>query len=181
MLDKSEKSKLADAMLASPAATFPHAINKHLGKFSQQELTPLRRHAGEKLVQMHYAKQLEDMFELYDSYDLNDAKKIDSANKKYEPNSYNFSGTLAPIAVLAFLKYKKLNLLNFSSYLNNIYAVSYITMLSYAFIKYCSSLNKRNYEVQTFKDANIITTRNLIHSYNTNIINNLRFEAKEAF
>jgi hypothetical protein len=181
MLDNTEKSKLAHAMLASPAANFPHPINKHLGKFSQQELTPLRRHVGEKLVQMHYAKQLEDMFELYDCYDLNEAKKIEAANQYYQPNNYNFSGTLAPFAVLAFLKYKKLNVFNFSSYLNNIYAVSYITFLSYAFMKFCNSYNKLICEAQTFKDGNIITTRNLIHSYNTNIINNLRFEAKEAF
>jgi hypothetical protein len=180
MLDNVEKSKLAHAMMATPSTTFPHPISKHLGKLSEQELQVIKRHAAQNLVKMHYAKQLEDIIELYDCYDINDSKIIEKSMQKYKPNDNLYPGILAPFAVAGFLLYKRLPLLNFSSYLNNIYAVSYITLLSYSFAKYSFSLNKFKFDAEVFCDSNIIHTRNLVHSYNTNLINNLRFNANEA-
>ena len=68
MLENVEKSNLYHTMFTTPSPTFPHPIKKYIEKFTEQELFPLRKHIGDKLIRMHYAKQLEDMFDLYDCY-----------------------------------------------------------------------------------------------------------------
>ena len=166
MLDGVEKTKLGHAMYTTPNQTHPHPIKKHLEKFSEQELVPLKREVGDKLIKMHYAKQLEDMFSLYDIYEP----------ATLPETSQSATGLfLAAISISAYIKFKKGNLLNFSSYVNNIYGIAYIGLLSFTFAKWAQSgKNIRTYSNYT-SDYLIQQAKSQIHSNNINIVSNLRF------
>lgn len=166
MLDGVEKTKLSHTMYTTPSQTHPHPIKKHLEKFSEQELIPLKREVGDKLVKMHYAKQLEDMFSLYDMYEPTTLPEI----------SKSATGLfLTALSISAFIKYKRCSLLNFSSYVNNIYGVAYIGLLSFTFAQWAQSAqNIRTYSNYT-SDYLIQQAKSQIHSNNINIVNNLRF------
>lgn len=180
MLENVEKSKLAHVMNVTPSTTFPHPISKHLDKLSEQELGFVKKNAGQQLVKMHYAKQLEDIFQLYDCYDVNDAQIFEKSIKKYYPLESGFNWLIVPICVSGYLLYKKQPLLKFSSYMNNIYAVSYISLLSYSYARFIESRRKFDFRQEVFCDDHIYSTSNLVHAYNTNLINSLRFNANEA-
>lgn len=181
MLDSVEKSKLAHVMNVTPSTTFPHPISKHLDKLSEQELGFVKKNAGQQLVKMHYARQLEDIFELYDCYDVNDgAEKLVKSEEKYFPLESGYNWLIVPLCVSGFLLYKKQPLFQFSSYLNNIYAVSYVSLLSYSYARFIESRRKLQFRQETFCESHILGTSNLVHVYNTNLINSLRFNANEA-
>lgn len=181
MLDSVEKSKLAHVMNVTPSTSFPHPISKHLDKLSELELGFVKNSAGQQLVKMHYARQLEDIFGLYDCYDVNDDKeKLGKTLEKYYPLESSFNWLIVPLCVSGFLLYKKQPLFQFSSYLNNIYAVSYISLLSYSYARFIESKRKLQFRQEIFCESQILDTSNLVHIYNTNLINSLRFNANEA-
>ena len=181
MLDSVEKSKLAHVMNVTPSTTFPHPISKHLDKLSEQELGFVKKNAGQQLVKMHYARQLEDIFELYDCYDVDDGiEKLDKSGKKYFPLERGYNWMIVPLFVSGFLLYKKQPLFQFSSYLNNIYAVSFVSLLSYSYARFIESRRKLEYRQEIFCDSHILETSGLVHVYNSDLINSLRFNANEA-
>ena len=170
MLENVEKSNMYHTMFTTPKLTFPHPIKKYIEKFTESELFPLRKHVGDKLLRMHYAKQLEDMFDLYDCYVPE--KPIQDY---HETNGVLFS----LVSIAAFLKYRKCKLLSFSSYLDNIYAVSYIGLLSFTFSKWLITRDMMNYNKKNVDNYLILLAKGQIHSNNINVLNNLRFDNRE--
>ncbi len=182
MLEGIEKSPFIDNMVATPQMSHPHPIKKHLNSLSEESKYAIRQKVGDKLLRMFYAKQLEEIFDLYDCYDKNDFERVINFayhnRSSYTPQAYAFWTFLS---IAAFLKFKKLPVLSLESYVKNIYAVSYIGLFTYSFCRFRAA--KKNYGniIAMRDDLAIIQTKHEIHSNDVNLINSLRFNEEELY
>jgi hypothetical protein len=181
MLDGAEKSKVPMVQHSAPTMTHPHPISKHLAKFSDSELNPLRQHVADKLYKMHYAKQLEEMFNLYDCYDHTDENKlfnIVELEKLQQASPWTLGlGTFGALATVFALK--RASPLKVSSWMNNVYVLFYSGVVGFAFGKYCISLEEMKLNKKYWQDHSIVMAKAQIHSEATNLVNELRFNKEE--
>ena len=181
MLSDKEKSKVVLGHFGPPSLTFPHPIKEYLQTFSQAELHPLRRELAKRLNKMLYIKQLEEMLTLYDCYDYKDETNF--MNQKEVPQVKEMAKTATPIftaiPVFAFILLKRSNPFLFSSYVNNIYGVTYTTLLSLAFLKFTFTREEMLVGLKYFADSSIVMAKSEIHSECIALTNSLMFSQSE--
>lgn len=128
---------------------------------------PLRTYTARNLQEMYYLKQLENMLNLYDCACYNTTlvqpKNISST----------FSAQATILTVLYFLYKKKSSPLMFSSYINHIYPLTFISLLSFTFWNYLSRPKVQNpYE-------EIDKAKAELHTQAVRINNNLKYATNE--
>ncbi len=170
-------------MHATPLMSHPYPIKKHVDNLSPESLRSLKQMIGRKLLKMHYAKQLEEIYDLYDMVgeqekDKNTEEILKDSNEKTQ-NYAAFGAVFSLTVMMGFLGYKKLPVLHLDSWIKEIYMVSYLGLFSFTLIKFFAERrNYYKYSDQEFS-LNIFHTRNQIHANNLNILNSLRFNREE--
>lgn len=182
MLSNVKLEKKLDLSVTTPKMEHPFPIKKHLDSLAPESVLSIKQHVGKKLLKMHYAKQLEDIFKLYDCLDpLIEKKYFESLVEDQNSNNFTqYTGiAMSMTAIAIFLKFRGHAISNLESWVKEIYAISYIGIFTYAANNFWSARNLQKSYVQSYDVRTIMNARNEIHANNVNIINSLRFNTKE--
>ena len=183
MLSNVTVSNKNDLVISTPVMEHPYPIKKHVDTLTPESLNSLKQHIGKRLLLMHYAKQLEEIFTLYDSIDPAIEKKYFENTIKNQIN-YNYYFTFSRLAlslgaVSIYLIARGHPIFTLQSWLKELYPITYIALFSYSALIYRDAIKLQNCNLDLFEIKSIMNARNEIHTNNVNIINRLRFNKLE--
>lgn len=145
---------------------------------SVEGLTPVREYTADNLRTMYMLKQYEDVLRLYDCYDhkaeANLDDRIRSTVTSNRVNGYLSAG-VSFLAVCLYLKSVKASPMRLDSFINNIYAIPFISIFTYSFIRILHYSRQDRSNRILSKDLQIRNTKGELHTVCVQLTNQLKY------
>lgn len=142
-------------------------------------LAPARNYVAEKLIKANILKNIQEDLNLFDSYKHEDEVKLREEMRNTALLLHKSTLIVPVISSLAFLKYKKLSILELNSYINNVTPLLIIYGLSLFGVSLARTSKALRLQGKSLKDYQIYNAKATLHSVGIKVANSLKYPDNE--